>query len=204
MQADVILLDEPLANLDAHLRESMQSEFRRFHRQIGATFIYVTHDQAEAMTLADRIAVMDRGKIQQVAEPERLYREPATEMVAGFIGGGMVVDAAVVGADDGALVVEAFGTRFPARGSGRAGERRSLCLRPTDLRLTEAADGAGHGFAARVTESRFQGATTMLTVRPAVTETPELRVEHRGPAPAPGSAVQVAVDDGWIIPPPGP
>ena len=73
-----MLLDEPLANLDVHLREAMQQEFARFHRAIGATLIYVTHDQAEAMALADRVAVMDAGRVEQVASPRTLYREPAT------------------------------------------------------------------------------------------------------------------------------
>ena len=198
MRPAIVLLDEPLANLDAHLRESMQSEFRRFHRQIGATFIYVTHDQAEAMALADRVAVMDRGKIQQIAEPERLYREPETDMVAGFIGAGMVLDAEVVGHENGALLVEALGTRFPARGTGRAGQKRSLCLRPGDLHLIE---GTSSGFPAQLTEMRYQGATTILTVRPqADSGGPELRIDHRGPVPAHGAAVRVSVGDAWVIP----
>jgi iron(III) transport system ATP-binding protein len=199
MRPGIVLLDEPLANLDAHLREAMQSEFRRFHRQIGATFIYVTHDQAEAMALADRIAVIDRGRIQQIAEPERLYRQPETEMVAGFIGAGMVVKAEVVGEENGALVVNALGTRFQARGTGRGGQKRLLCLRPGDLRLV---DGASPGFPAHLTESRFQGATTLMTVRPATAspDCPELRIEHRGPAPAVGTTVRVSVDDAWVIP----
>ena len=198
MRPDLVLLDEPLANLDAHLREAMQSEFRRFHRKIGATFIYVTHDQAEAMALAERIAVMDRGKIQQIAEPERLYREPGTKMVASFIGAGMVIDADVVGQENGALVVDALGTRFAARGTGRSGQKRSLCLRPADLRL---ANGEATSFTAELIETRFQGATTMITVRPAAGSNSEkLQIEHRGPVPAVGSAVRVSVLDAWVIP----
>ncbi len=95
MRPAVVLLDEPLANLDVHLREAMQQEFARFHREIGATFIYVTHDQAEAMALADRVAVMDDGRVEQAAPPRVLYREPATEMVARFVGHGMVVPVEV-------------------------------------------------------------------------------------------------------------
>ena len=97
MQPAVMLLDEPLANLDVHLRESMQQEFARFHRELGATFLYVTHDQAEAMALADRVAVMDGGRVEQVAAPRALYREPATAMVARFVGRGMVVPVEVIG-----------------------------------------------------------------------------------------------------------
>jgi len=194
MRPSLILLDEPLANLDAHLREAMQGEFRRLHRQIGATFLYVTHDQAEALALADRVAVMDRGRLEQVAAPERLYREPATEMVAGFIGRGMVVDAVILGEAEGGVLVEALEARFRARGQGRAGERRRLCLRPSDLRLAE------DGIAARVTETRFQGAATALGLAPLAGDGPPLSVEHRGPAPPVGSAVRLEIADAWLLP----
>ncbi|RUR33098.1 ABC transporter ATP-binding protein [Vreelandella nanhaiensis] len=84
----VVLLDEPLANLDRHLRASMEHSFADFHRRTGATMVYVTHDQSEAMALADRIAVMQAGKLVQWATPETLYREPRTSWVASFIGQG--------------------------------------------------------------------------------------------------------------------
>jgi iron(III) transport system ATP-binding protein len=199
MRPALVLLDEPLANLDAHLREQMQSEIRRIHRDLGLTFLYVTQDQAEAMGLADRVVVMDGGRLQQAAEPVRLYNEPATEMVARFIGRGAVVAADILGPDEDRHKVAAFGLEFRARGNGvvpGAGPGR-LCLRPPDLRLTTAPEG----FAARIVETRFQGATTMLTIMPTL-GSPEtmLGVEHRGPAPLPGAEVRVAVDDAWLIP----
>jgi multiple sugar transport system ATP-binding protein len=85
-QPEVFLLDEPLSNLDAKLRQSMRVELARLHRQLGATMIYVTHDQVEAMTLGQRIVVLDRGQIQQIDTPMRLYRQPANRFVAGFLG----------------------------------------------------------------------------------------------------------------------
>ncbi|WP_455377350.1 ABC transporter ATP-binding protein [Petrachloros mirabilis] len=85
-QPRVFLLDEPLSNLDAQLRSVMRAELRRLHDQLGTTMIYVTHDQTEAMTLADRVAVLDRGRIQQVGAPRELYDRPDTMFVAGFIG----------------------------------------------------------------------------------------------------------------------
>src|SRR3954470_4248672 len=97
MRPAIVLLDEPLANLDVHLREAMQQEFALFHREIGATFIYVTHDQSEAMALASRVAVMNDGRVEQAATPQQLYREPASEMVARFVGHGMVVPVEIVG-----------------------------------------------------------------------------------------------------------
>src|SRR6185312_4490649 len=91
----LVLLDEPLANLDVHLRAAMEREFARFHERTGTTMIYITHDQREAMALADRIAVMDRGRVLQFATPSQLYREPADTTVAKFIGEGMVVPVQV-------------------------------------------------------------------------------------------------------------
>ncbi len=196
MRPDVVLLDEPLANLDVHLRESMQQEFARFHKEIGATFIYVTHDQAEALAIADRVAVMDAGRVEQAASPRTLYAEPATEMVARFVGRGVVVPAMVIGRAGERVVVDVWGTRVHARGQGRSGERRALCLRAESLAL--ASDG--NGIAARVTGAAYRGAATLVTVKPEAENGPELKVEHAGQPPELGSNVTVAVRDGWLIP----
>ena len=196
MRPDVVLLDEPLANLDVHLREAMLAEFARFHKEIGATFIYVTHDQAEALALADRVAVMDAGKVEQMASPRLLYAEPASEMVARFVGRGMVVPALVIGRTSERVVVDIWGARLPARGTGVSGERRSLCLRAENLALSL----IGTGIPGRVTGLAYHGAATLLTVQPDAPDAPELKVEHAGPPPDEGSAVTVEVRDGWIIP----
>lgn len=90
-EPEVILLDEPLANLDRHLRASMEDTFREFHRRTGSTFVYVTHDQAEAMSLADYVAVMNRGQLVQWATPQELYARPRSEWLAGFVGQGSVL-----------------------------------------------------------------------------------------------------------------
>src|SRR5205823_608977 len=82
----VLLLDEPLSNLDARLRDEMREEIRRLHDETGLTMVYVTHDQKEALALADRLAVMDRGRIVQVGSPGEVYERPATRFVAGFLG----------------------------------------------------------------------------------------------------------------------
>ncbi len=89
---DVVLLDEPLANLDRHLRASMEESFREFHQRTGATLVYVTHDQSEAMSLADHIAVMHQGELVQWATPESLYQTPRTDWIASFIGQGSIVN----------------------------------------------------------------------------------------------------------------
>ena len=99
MSPELLLLDEPLANLDAHLRAAMIEEFRAAHARTGITTIYITHDQAEAMALATRVAVMDAGRIVQSAPPAALYREPANAMVGRFIGRGTILPARLLQVD---------------------------------------------------------------------------------------------------------
>jgi spermidine/putrescine transport system ATP-binding protein len=96
----VLLLDEPLGALDLKLRKGLQIELKRIQREVGITFVYVTHDQEEALTMSDRIAVMDRGKVEQVGVPEEVYERPATTFVAGFIGVSNLMPATVVGSDE--------------------------------------------------------------------------------------------------------
>lgn len=93
-EPQVVLLDEPLANLDRHLRATMEQTFREFHRRTGATFVYVTHDQAEAMALASHIAVMNKGELMQWGAPQTLYQQPQNAWVAGFIGKGAILSLA--------------------------------------------------------------------------------------------------------------
>jgi iron(III) transport system ATP-binding protein len=202
MEPGVVLLDEPLASLDAHLREAMQQEFARFHREIGATFIYVTHDQAEAMALADRVAVMNAGRVEQAAAPRTLYREPATEMVAGFVGHGMVLPVTVLGRDGARTMVELWGTRVAVRGAGEEGERRKLCLHAEDIAIVaaEAKDAAQCSVPCRVVGAAYQGASTLLTVQPSVANGPPLKVAQAGDPPMTGASVAVTVRDGWLIP----
>src|SRR3954451_13982898 len=88
----VLLLDEPLGALDLKLRQEMQTELKRIQKEVGITFVYVTHDQEEALTMSDRIAVFNEGRIEQVAPPAELYEHPATEFVAGFVGTSNVVE----------------------------------------------------------------------------------------------------------------
>jgi iron(III) transport system ATP-binding protein len=194
----LVLLDEPLANLDPHLREEMQSAFRGMHRRLGATMLYVTHDQEEAMALADRVAVMDRGRLQQVAPPEILYREPATPMVASFVGRGMVVPATVRGPLGMGLAADLWGVPVEAR-AARAhapGSEIALCLRAGALRL----GAPGDGLAARVDHAVFRGDRRTVTVRPIAAPEHVLRVDHPGPAPAEGEMVGLLIADAWAIP----
>jgi iron(III) transport system ATP-binding protein len=109
MEPKVLLMDEPLSNLDAKLRESMRTEIRRIQRSLGITSVYVTHDQIEAMTLSDRVVVMNQGLIEQVGTPQEVYRYPSSRFVANFIGRANFIEAAVTSSRPGELVLQVFG-----------------------------------------------------------------------------------------------
>jgi len=141
---DVFLFDEPLSNLDAKLRVQMRREIARLHRELRATMLYVTHDQAEAMTLGDRIVVLNGGRVQQIDTPLDVYRAPRNTFVAGFIGSpAMNILEGTVGssADDGALAFDAAGgafslslpPRWRAALAPRAGRAVLLGIRPEDV-----------------------------------------------------------------------
>ena len=146
---DVFLFDEPLSNLDAKLRVQMRREIARLHHELGATMLYVTHDQAEAMTLGDRIVVLNGGKVQQIDTPLDVYRAPRNTFVAGFIGSpAMNLVEGTVASEDGALAFHATGGAFslllPPRWrqtlAARDGRAIFLGIRPEDVRAATEAD----------------------------------------------------------------
>jgi len=141
----VLLLDEPLGALDLKLRKQMQVELKRIQQEVGITFIYVTHDQEEAMTMSDRIAVMNRGHYEQLGDPESLYERPATRFVAGFLGVSNLLPGAVQGTDGKYTTVKlADDTRVRAPSALVNGkESVSIGVRPEKIRLRAPADGAG-------------------------------------------------------------
>ena len=158
----VVLLDEPLAALDKKLREGMRDELRAIQRSVGITTIFVTHDQAEALGLSDRIAVMSRGRIEQLGAPREIYERPANRFVADFIGASTVLRGRAVARD---LVALAPGLtiRVAASEALRAGEEVELAIRPERVRL---AGGPGEGTAeARIEGLVYQGSLTEVTAR---------------------------------------
>jgi iron(III) transport system ATP-binding protein len=128
----VLLLDEPLSNLDAALREELRAEIAALRARLGTTMVFVTHDQSEALALSDRVAVMNRGVIEQIASPEALYLEPATPFVAGFVGGSNLL---VGEARDGRF--HTAGVTFTLPSSVAAAGPGTLAVRPADLRVGE-------------------------------------------------------------------
>ena len=164
----VFLFDEPLSNLDAQLRVQMRTEIKKLHRRVATTIVYVTHDQVEAMTLADRIVVMRGGVIEQVGTPEEVYDHPATTFVAGFIGSPMMnfVRCRVERSGPSAAIVLADGTRLPvdpARlGAVREGDALTAGIRPEHF--SRARDGEP-GLAARADVVEPLGSDTLVFMR---------------------------------------
>ena len=135
VEPEILLLDEPLSNLDANLREEMRFEIRRLHEAFGITTLYVTHDQAEAMVISDRIAVLDRGRVVQIGSAADLFERPRTRFVAQFIGRTNLVDGVATGS--GEVACGAMRLRV-AGDPGAPGQKVAVSIRPHALRLVEA------------------------------------------------------------------
>jgi spermidine/putrescine transport system ATP-binding protein len=142
---EVLLLDEPLGALDLKLRKEMQLELKTLQREVGITFIYVTHDQEEALTMSDRIAVMSKGVALQIGKPEEIYERPANKFVADFIGETNFLDGVVKGQNGAVVEIELTGTGTVHVESSRTftnGQHVSVAVRPEKVRLnTELKDG---------------------------------------------------------------
>jgi spermidine/putrescine transport system ATP-binding protein len=133
-----LLLDEPLAALDLKLRQAMQLELKRIQREVGITFIFVTHDQEEALTMSDRIAVMSEGLVEQIGTPEQIYHEPATAFVAGFIGMANLLPATIQGRDGALAIARVAGDRTvgaPVVDGLDDNDAATLMIRPERMRL---------------------------------------------------------------------
>jgi spermidine/putrescine transport system ATP-binding protein len=174
----VLLLDEPLGALDLKLRKQMQLELKRIQNEVGITFVHVTHDQEEAMTMADTIAVMNHGRIEQLGTPAELYERPRTAFVAGFLGKSNLLDGMIAGSE---LRVHTNGASGPV----------SVGVRPEKISL---AGGGVNRLAGRVKESAYIGVATEVVVATAVGELTVFHqnVEAGGVAPGVGSDVTLS------------
>ena len=141
-EPDVLLLDEPLSALDAKLRKQLRVQIKTIQGELGITTVYVTHDQAEALALSDRVAVMHEGRVEQVAAPETVYREPASRFVAEFVGDNNLFDGAVT--DDGAgVAVDGATLPLPAGADRRPGQSVTVAVRPEAITVGEDRSTAG-------------------------------------------------------------
>ncbi len=162
----LVLMDEPLGALDKQLRESLQYEIKQIHRSFGVTVVYVTHDQSEALTMSDRVAVFRAGRLEQVADPRTVYEQPATSFAARFIGETNVLEGKVAGRTGPAEVLVEIGAGRPIRAmmgniDGRLGEAARLCVRPEHVHLSHAGDNI---LAGTVADSIFHGDHVRLRV----------------------------------------
>lgn len=186
-EPDVVLLDEPLANLDRHLRQEMEETFREFHARSGATMIYVTHDQAEAMALATDVAVMSEGRLLQVATPEEIYARPEGRMVGGLVGQGAILSLPSPSGDRRLLDWEAMRALFSAEAGGASAD---VLVRPQDVEI------AADGIEARVVSVLFEGERYAL--RLSLVDGQALRAFSRTPVKA-GDTLAVVIRSGWRL-----
>ncbi|MEU0785450.1 ABC transporter ATP-binding protein [Streptomyces sp. NPDC006173] len=186
----VLLLDEPLSALDAKVRLSLREEIRRLQQELGITTLFVTHDQEEALSMADRVAVMRSGKLEQCAAPAELYGRPATAFVAEFVG----TMSRIPGTLDGESV-EVLGRRLPVDGEAPAVREVDVLVRPEAVRVS--ADESGD---ARLVATAFLGAATRVTVR--LADGTEVKADlptHEAAALAPGAPVAVTLPERPVL-----
>jgi putative spermidine/putrescine transport system ATP-binding protein len=199
MQPDVLLLDEPLSNLDAKLRQEVRVEIRDLQRKLGLTTIMVTHDQEEALTMADRLVVMEQGQVRQIGTQRELYEKPADRFVAGFIGRSAFLDGEI-----------AASGRFRSGGgleigciAGPAGPA-TLALRPERLAIGPEAEGCANRFPARVEHVSYLGALLDIDVRLTEQDRILLQLPNRQGMiePKPGDMITIgwAEDAGLVYP----
>ncbi|MFF4739845.1 ABC transporter ATP-binding protein [Streptomyces sp. NPDC001262] len=187
----VLLLDEPLSALDAKVRHTLREEIRRVQQELGITTVFVTHDQEEALSMADRVAVMRAGRMEQCATPAELYGRPATAFVAEFVGTMSRIPARTAGAG----TVEVLGRRLPVDGEAPAGPEVDVLVRPEAVRVSADAESG-----ARITATAFLGAVTRLTVcLPDGTTVKADVPTHDAAALAPGAAVAVTLPDRPVL-----
>ncbi|WP_433555873.1 ABC transporter ATP-binding protein [Pseudonocardia xinjiangensis] len=195
LEPSLVLMDEPLSNLDAKLRLEMRSEIRRLHQSLGLTTVYVTHDQEEALSLADRLVVLRQGRVQQIGTSEELHTRPANWHVADFMGFRNIMEVDATHVDGTDVVVQGEGLRL--RGTATAptavGDRVVAAVRPEDVLVGAGADGADgpNATPATVEVVGYQGRELAVEVRTAAGRALHLRTEQRL---APGDAVTLTVD----------
>jgi len=208
LEPSLVLMDEPLSNLDAKLRLEMRTEIRRLHQSLGLTTVYVTHDQEEALSMADRLVVLREGQVQQVGTPEDLHTRPANWQVADFMGYRNLLRLTVSSVSADAVVVEGDGLRLVATpvGTLTVGQAVVVGIRPEDLVVAEGAPGAGsadHGstsmpsdtnrIGAEVEVVEYQGRDFAMDARAAGGVRLHVRTQHRL-TPGEALTLSVAVD----------
>ncbi len=194
LQPKVLLLDEPLGALDAKLRKDLQGDLAALQRDVGITFVYVTHDQEEALTMSHRLAVMDAGRVAQVGAPVDVYERPATAYVADFLGVANLLDAVAEAPRDGSQDVHVGAFALRARGDAAAGPVK-LVIRPERAQVVEGADVGPNGLPAMVDRVVYVGSITQVHVRLPDGQTLQSLTANRDEPPTwpPGTPVTVTL-----------
>ncbi len=187
----VLLLDEPLSALDAKVRVQLRDEIRRLQQRLEITTLYVTHDQEEALSVSDRVAVMHNGRIEQIGPPAEIYGEPRTPFVAEFIGTINRVPATIVDGEDGTVAVDGTAVALPAARGLAKGARVLVLVRPETIRFDPDSNGDSVKIAGTVESSIFLGATTRVSVSTPFGELAADLASTEGPF-VPGTQVPVA------------
>ena len=197
VEPEILLLDEPLSNLDANLREEMRVEIRRLHEAFGITTLYVTHDQAEAMVISDRIAVIQGGRVAQVGTADELFDAPRSRFVAEFIGKTNVVDAVAVAPD----TVERGGLRLRVAAAGLVpGARVTLSIRPHLVVLVEASEAGSNVLGGTVRRASFLGDAIEYEVEVAGSDVILRVTAPPAPRRRAGEAVRVRIEPAACLP----
>ena len=191
----LLLMDEPLSNLDAKLREEMREEIKELTRSLGVTTLHVTHDQTEAMALADSLAVMSNGQILEIGEPEKLYRHPGNRIVAEFLGRTNWLSGVIEGADR--VRTEAGAIHVPLRDRYVVGERVTVGIRPEWIELTAEASGARSALPGRIEGRTFLGDAVIYWVR--LGNAKLLVKSHSADIPAAGPISVIIAPDHWVV-----
>ncbi|AYD02626.1 ABC transporter ATP-binding protein [Neorhizobium sp. NCHU2750] len=190
----VVLMDEPLGALDKNLREQMQFDIRALHQRLGLTIVFVTHDQGEALTMSDRIAVFNKGKIEQIGTPRQVYDEPATRFVAEFIGETNLIDGIVETPDPTSAAIRLKGgdlVRVAGAQGLAIGQGVSVSVRPERLALVEGSASVGQGnmIAATVDDCVYQGDHLRVQLSGPGGASYVARLDRKSPEPSRGAAV---------------
>jgi iron(III) transport system ATP-binding protein len=207
IRPSVLLLDEPLSNLDAKLRIELRSEIRRICKETGITTVYVTHDQKEALSMADRVAIMRAGRVEQIGSPEDLYRRPGSRFVAEFLGETNILSATITKVSDQGVAVQTDAgplvARSPLPAGAGPGAQVLVSIRPESISPTAAAAPTTNALPARVLETTYLGDLAQHTVTLGSTPTApraKIAVLNPGAVRASFSTVQVAPEDVILLP----
>jgi putative spermidine/putrescine transport system ATP-binding protein len=202
----VLLLDEPFSALDKNLREQMQAEVKRLHQETGTTFVFVTHDQSEALALSTRVAIFDHGRLQQIGKPDEVYERPANRFVAEFLGEINLLPLANVKAESGVVSGQFEDRRLTVEARGANGTDSVLAIRPEHLSIAPTAEAprSGNAIRAVLDDVVYQGGVTRLKLRTAGGVPITLSLASQQAAPLLGAGgpfwIQWPSDQGRLLP----